>query len=87
MQTSYVFHSDPGHGWLQVPLAELDALGIAEQISRYSYRKGDSAFLEEDCDLSVFMQAKRERGEPVEFLEAFKETTPVRDYPSFFWIN
>lgn len=56
----YEFHSDPGHGWLAVPIAELQALGIADKITRYSYRSPDGlvAYLEEDCDLSTFARAK-----------------------------
>lgn len=29
----YTFHEDAGHGWLEVPAAELVSLGIHEQIS------------------------------------------------------
>lgn len=53
---TYTFHQDPGHGWLEVPRAELQALGIAHRISGYSYesRDGATVYLEEDCDLSTF---------------------------------
>ena len=26
---SYTYHQDPSHGWVEVPMAELRALGIA----------------------------------------------------------
>jgi hypothetical protein len=63
-QTSkpYIFTSDPGHGWLRVTNAELKALGIAGQISHYSYTNGRYAYLEEDCDLELFMKAKGWKG-------------------------
>ena len=65
----YVFHSDPGRGWLEVRREELVRLGIAEQISRYSYERGELVFLEEDCDARRFIQAKREAGETFEYWE------------------
>jgi hypothetical protein len=33
MRMSYRFIQDPGHGWAEVPIAELRALGIANAIS------------------------------------------------------
>lgn len=52
------FHSDPGHGWLQVTLADVQDVGLSLQsFTRYSYRQGNLLFLEEDCDAGVFMQA------------------------------
>jgi hypothetical protein len=55
--SKYVFTSDPGHGWLRVPMAELVEMGIADKISQYSYISANRrfAYLEEDCDLSVFI--------------------------------
>jgi hypothetical protein len=61
MQTFY-FYTDPGHGWLEVPRALLQELGIAEKISAYSYQRGETVFLEEDCDLSRFHQAMTNAG-------------------------
>jgi len=56
-------HSDPGHGWLEVPRGLLDTLGIAGDISDYSYIRGDRAFLEEDCDASRFVEAMKAAGQ------------------------
>ena len=44
----YNYHTDPGHGWIEVPIEELHRLKITP--SAYSYRKGETAYLEEDCD-------------------------------------
>ena len=57
MQKTFYFYSDPGHGWVKVPVNLLHTLGIAGQISLYSYQRGDSAYLEEDCDASLFHRA------------------------------
>lgn len=61
--------SDSSHGWAEVKLSELDRLGITQKISRYSYVKGETAFLEEDCDLAVYLDALRAAGEAFTFEE------------------
>lgn len=77
------FHSDPGHGWLAVPMTLLRGLGIADAISRCSYMRGDTAYLEEDADASVFMEAAKAAGIEVQFLEKFEDPTPIRNYASY----
>ena len=59
---TYDFYSDPGHGWLHVKLDELVELGIADKISGYSYIKGNDVYLEEDCDMTHFMNAMEAKG-------------------------
>ena len=54
----YNFYQDPGHGWLKVQIKELEELGIQNKISGCSYMKNESAYLEEDGDLSCFFAAK-----------------------------
>ena len=56
------YHQDPGHGWIEVPMSEVRRLGIAPKISEYSYRKGEKAYLEEDCDASLFVDAAKRAG-------------------------
>ena len=63
------FYSDPGHGWLRVPLALLDKLGLVDKISPYSYMQGPWAYLEEDCDASEFLAEMRRQGVRVSFRE------------------
>ena len=57
-----VYHSDPGHGWLAVKLSEIKMLGIETDISEFSYIKGKTAYLEEDCDMSKFINAMKTKG-------------------------
>ena len=54
----YVKFDDPGHGWLAVKRKELAALGLLDKISIYSYQRGATVYLEEDCDMSTFYKAK-----------------------------
>lgn len=60
----FTFHSDPGHGWLEVPRTLLDALGIAGAITRFSFESWDGAtvYLEEDCDMDTFDRAVQAHG-------------------------
>jgi antirestriction protein ArdC len=55
----YTFTSDPGHGWLVVPVSDIATLGIAQDISPYSYLspRGGKAYLEEDGDAPRFIEA------------------------------
>ena len=76
----YRFIEDPGHGWLEVDRAEISRLNLNDSISSYSYIRGAKAYLEEDCDLSVFMRAKAAAGEPVEMDRVYQENTPIRNY-------
>lgn len=58
MNTTFVKHDDPSHGWLQVGLVDLKNVGTSiDDYSGYSYRKGNILFLEEDCDASKFVEA------------------------------
>lgn len=57
----YKFYSDARHGWLAVKRQELIDLGIAKTISYYSYERGQTVFLEEDCDMLRFMSAYESR--------------------------
>lgn len=85
----YVYHLDPGHGWLAVKRKELEDLGIASKITSCSYQKGKTVYLEEDCDMSLFLQAKGYTKENpcVSIKESYKEHTPLRNYPSYQYQN
>lgn len=79
-----VFHSDPGHGWLAVKLSEIKMLGIQNDISSYSYIKGKTAYLEEDCDASKFITAMKSKGIEVEVKQgAHRERSPIRYFKAY----
>jgi len=56
------FIVDPGHGWLSVKTSDIQALGIAKDITSYSYRFNDRAYLEEDVDTGLFLEAAKKAG-------------------------
>lgn len=78
------FYSDPGHGWARVPKQLLTYLGIENKISSYSYMRGDFAYLEEDCDLSVLTSAMKEKGVLYSFREfVTNKSSKIRSYESY----
>jgi hypothetical protein len=77
------FHSDAGHGWLEVDIADLKAYGIEDEISSYSYIKGDKAYLEEDRDASLYLRKLEEAGIIPRFHEFYRDHSPIRNYNSY----
>jgi uncharacterized protein YjhX (UPF0386 family) len=57
----YSFYQDPSHGWLKVPVKTLKELKIENQISSCSYYRKGYAYLEEDCDLAIFIKSLKEK--------------------------
>jgi len=83
---TFNFHSDAGHGWLEVPYKMVSALGIANKISRYSYisLSGATVYLEEDCDAGLFIDAMRAANKPFTFNEIMdSDYSHIRNLPSY----
>lgn len=80
-----VFYSDPGHGWGKVNIATLLAFGLADKISNYSYRKGNFAYLEEDCDFPLFINYCKNHGIELEITEinSGHDDSIIRRYPNY----
>ena len=58
------FISDPGHGWLRVPLADIAGLRIEGEITAYSFIEGRYAYLEEDVDCPRYLETLTAQGLP-----------------------
>lgn len=53
----FKFYADAGHAWLAVRTADIEAVGLkVTGFSHYSYCKGDTFYLEEDCDAGIFIE-------------------------------
>lgn len=78
-------HEDPGHAWGEVPIKLLRELGIADQISAFSYRRGDLAYLEEDCDLSLFARTAEAAGYAITWDEEHftNHESPIRHFRGY----
>lgn len=78
------YFTDPGHGWAAVKIKLLQDLGIIEKISHYSYMRGKTVYLEEDCDFSVFLGALQAAGMPYSITEKHTDRRhQIRSYDSF----
>lgn len=84
------YHQDPGHGWVETTRAELLRLGLADQISTYSYVLGDpsdadaTVYLEEDCDAPKLTAALEAEGRKVRLCPlAVEFDHPIRCLPRF----
>ena len=77
-------YNDPGHGWGAVKRDILTTFGIADKVSTYSYQRGQTVYLEEDCDLSLLLGALRQRGVTPEFIEHHtNRRSPIRSYDHY----
>jgi len=80
----YTMYSDGGHGWLKVAKLELQWYDVGEQISPYSYQRGDYAYLEEDCDAPKFIKALDERGYTITIVEKTStKQSKIRSYERY----
>jgi hypothetical protein len=83
----FTFYADPGHGWLKVPRPLLKDLGIAGQISRFSYQNSGAVYLEEDCDAGLFKDAweARNGGSIHDYVttETTDRESPIRQFACY----
>ena len=78
------FYSDPGHGWAAVKRKLLEDLGLLDKISTFSYQKGKTVYLEEDCDLSTLTSALSMKGITVNWQDKHtNKSSPIRSYHHF----
>jgi len=84
-QKTYTFHQDAGHGWLAVRTEELIDLGILHLVSDYSYQRGKTTYLEEDCDYALFWNAYKviHGTEPITKQGKYKDRSSIRSYERF----
>lgn len=79
----YKFYSDGRHGWVAVKRSELVELNILDKISGFSYQKGKTIYLEEDCDATIFINALKEKDITYTFNESYRHSSPIRNYEHF----
>ena len=85
MQNKFDYYSDPGHGWVKVPVSLLGELGIAGKITPFSYLRGKFAYLEEDCDAMAFIMAYKEKigKRPMLRTHISDNRSKIRSYDSY----
>jgi hypothetical protein len=78
------YFNDGGHGWYSVKRSKLAAMGVLSKISGFSYQKGDSVYLEEDCDAGLFFNAlTEEEKQSIKVIDSYSHRSPVRNYERF----
>ena len=85
-QLELTWHSDPSHGYLEVPLAVIHQLKLESKISRYSFLNGPArkVYLEEDCDAPQFITAATAAGIQLNMIEKiYTSDAPIRALPRY----
>lgn len=85
-ERKFKFHSDAGHGWLAVKRDLLYKLKIEHKITRFSYQKGSTVYLEEDMDMTTFINAFTTANgyKPVIMDQPSVNRSMIRSYESFY---
>ena len=84
MELKVKLYTDPGHGWVAVKRKLLDELGIADKITFFSFQKGKTVYLEEDCDLSTFATAMNLKGIILKYDPKHTNNRhPIRNYENY----
>ena len=78
---TFTVYSDPGHGWVKIPKVLLRDIDLDNKISSFSYQRNKFAYLEEDCDLPLFISRMKELGRDVKFkVQHADRTSKLRNY-------
>jgi len=77
-----LFLTDPGHGWLKVRRSVVEAAGVAQSISQYSYQRNNHVYLEQDCDAGQLLEALKAQGVEVKIknVTARNKQSKIRSY-------
>jgi len=77
-------YTDAGHGWVKVLFKTLIELNIWQDITQYSYVRGEYCFLEEDCDAATLINALRDKGiEPRWRVNHSDKQSKIRSYARY----
>lgn len=79
----------PSHGWLEVDADLIRKTGVAGRVSSYSRVQrtdggiGVIAFLEEDCDMPMFLEAAKAAGFDIHIVVVADPDELTRQHPRF----
>jgi hypothetical protein len=78
-------HHDSQHGWLAVKRDKVQEIMGLENVSRYSYQKGKTVYLECDSDLTKFYKAVEEKGIKLDIkIGKHYDSSPIRHYSPLY---
>lgn len=79
-----IYHNDGGHGWYAVKRRKLESMGLLDKVSGFSYERGQTIYLEEDCDASLFFNALSEdEKQQIKIVDSYRHVSPIRSYYRF----
>ena len=78
-------YEDASHAWAKVDRQDLIDLNIIQDISNYSYQKNRCVYLEEDSDLSKYINALREKYLEIKisYNVSSSQISKIRNYTPF----
>lgn len=81
----FKFYCDAGHGWLAVKRDFLTKLGILNKITGYSYQRGKTVYLEENCDATTFVNEMKNQNIEYDIVHPsnWPDRSPIRSYENF----
>lgn len=78
------YFNDGGHGWYSVKRSKLESMGVLSKVSGFSYQRGESVYLEEDCDAGLFFNnLTEEEKQSIKVIDSYSDRSPVRNYERF----
>lgn len=78
------FYTDPSHGWLAAKRELVENLGIKFDITHFSYQKGNTVYLEEDCDAKLLVERLKNKGVDVDFeVRSSNNRSHIRSYEQY----
>lgn len=80
---AFTFHTDPGHGWLEVSVSDITNIGLrVTDFSECSFRDGNTLYLEEDSDAELFINTWKRMGKRFSSVERYdNDSSFIRDLP------
>jgi hypothetical protein len=64
----YRFLTDLSHGWLEVPIREVQELGIDSMLTNGSKVNQDAVYLEDVHDAQIFIRAQENHGQKLKII-------------------
>ena len=78
-------YTDPGHGWLKVPMRHPVFQSIKENVSTCSYVRGEYVYLEHDEDASLFFEALNKHGYSYSIrIHGTNRRSKIRSYDNYY---
>ncbi len=75
------YYSDPGHSWIAIKIKTLFLIDVLNQMSIYSYVRGQTLYAEYHCDAGKAIQALKAAGYEVTFAYSHTDKrSPIRSY-------